>query len=92
MYNNEAPIVDSQFSKHMPEYSKYDGDLLIHHHIGRGGQVAAYPETLHPGFGGIHNYEKEANVTGNDYLTSIAQTLEPGKEKKKKRNKCEMGG
>lgn len=46
------------------------------------------PETLHPGYGGVHNYEKNAGVTGNDPLTHMAQTFEDGSINKKK-SKCE---
>ena len=70
-----VPIVDSTFASHFPQYSGCDGDKLIHHHIGGGGQVAAVPSTYHPGYGGIHNVEKATGVRENDNYTGIAQTL-----------------
>ena len=86
--NKKSPVVDEVFVASFPDYSEYSGDKLIHHHIGGGGQAATYPETLHNGFGGVHNFEKESGVTGNDKLTEIAQTIEPGIKKKKKRKKA----
>ena len=53
----QSPIVNDQFIEYFPQYADYKGDLLKHHHIGGGGQAAAYPETLHPGFGGVHKFE-----------------------------------
>lgn len=82
---SKSPVVDETFIKYFPDYGEYVDDKLIHHHIGGGGQAVAYPETLHNGFGGIHNYEKIAGVTGNDKLTEIAQTIEPGKNKKRRK-------
>lgn len=70
-----VPIVDEQFVKYFPQYRNRIGDKLIHHHIGGGSQAAAVPETLHKGFGGIHNIEKENGIRGNDRLTNIAETL-----------------
>ena len=60
-----SPIVDEQFMEHFPEYKGYKDDLLIHHHIGEDGQAVAVPITIHPGYGGIHNLEKEIGVTAN---------------------------
>ncbi|WP_460288784.1 hypothetical protein [Clostridium sp. CTA-7] len=70
-----VPIVDEQFANYFPQYSDRIGNKLIHHHIGGGGQAAAVPETLHKGFGGIHNVEKENGIRGNDILTNIAEIL-----------------
>lgn len=47
---------------------------MRHHHIGEGGQAAALPKSLHPGYGGIHNVEKEWGITGVD--DQIANRLE----------------
>lgn len=41
---------------------------------GEGGQAAALPKSLHPGYGGIHNIEKEWGITGVD--DEIANRLE----------------
>lgn len=91
-----APIVDKQFIEHFPQYAAYEGDDIKHHHIGRGGQAYAIPETLHPGYGGVHNYEKLAGVTDNDYLTQIAQAIEDGstnkRKKSSKKGKCVTKG
>jgi hypothetical protein len=70
-----APEVDELFVEYFPQYQNYIGDTLIHHHIGGGGQAAAVPETVHPGFGGIHNIEKKLKIRGNDPLSDIGKTL-----------------
>ena len=82
-----SPIVDEQFVKYFPQYADYMDDVLIHHHVGGGGQVIAVPRSLHPGYGGIHNYENIAGVRDNDYLTPVGQTIEDGSTNKKK-GKC----
>ncbi|MCB2362504.1 hypothetical protein LGL00_26405 [Clostridium estertheticum] len=69
------PVVDEDIIKHFPQYNNRVGDKLIHHHIGGGGQATAVPETLHKGFGGIHNVEKEIGIRGNDKLTDMAEIL-----------------
>ncbi|MGM0862825.1 MAG: T7SS effector LXG polymorphic toxin [Bacillota bacterium] len=61
-----VPVVDEQFIKHFPQYSDYLKDPMRHHHIGEGGQAVALPKSLHPGYGGIHNVEKEWGITGID--------------------------
>ncbi|MGE6375973.1 T7SS effector LXG polymorphic toxin [Peribacillus muralis] len=73
--NGLVPIVDDDFIKHFPQYNNTKGDKLIHHHIGGGGQAAAVPQSLHKGFGGIHNFEKEHNIRGNDPLTEIGEVF-----------------
>ena len=49
--------------------------------------VIVVPRSLHPGYGGIHNYENIAGVRDNDYLTPVGQTIEDGSTNKKK-GKC----
>lgn len=61
-----APEVDKHFVKYFPQYMDYLEAPLRHHHIGEGGQAAALPVTLHPGYGGVHNIEKEWGITGVD--------------------------
>ena len=55
----KVPKVDKQFVEFFPQYANYEGDNLRHHHVGGGGQAYAIPSTLHPGYGGVHNYEKK---------------------------------
>ncbi|HFU7069623.1 hypothetical protein [Bacillus cereus] len=69
-----VPIVDEQFIKYFPQYKEYIKDPMRHHHIGEGGQAVALPKSLHPGYGGIHNVEKEWGITGID--DEIATRLE----------------
>ncbi|WP_224771186.1 T7SS effector LXG polymorphic toxin [Metabacillus idriensis] len=69
-----VPIVDEDFIKHFPQYKDYLGEPMRHHHIGEGGQAVALPLSLHPGYGGIHNVEKEWGITGID--DNIAEKLE----------------
>ena len=73
--NGLVPIVDEDFIKYFPQYNDCMGDKLIHHHIGGGGQAAAVPQSLHKGFGGIHNFEKEHNIRGNDPLSEIGEVF-----------------
>nr|WP_282958540.1 pre-toxin TG domain-containing protein [Metabacillus idriensis] len=73
--NGLVPIVDERFVEHFDQYKECIGDKLIHHHIGGGGQAAAVPSSLHRGFGGIHNIEKELLIRDNDPLTNIGQTF-----------------
>ncbi|MGE7184052.1 hypothetical protein ACQKKK_08630 [Peribacillus sp. NPDC006672] len=73
--NGLVPVVDDDFIKHFLQYKDSKGDKLIHHHIGGGGQAAAVPQSLHKGFGGIHNFEKEHNIRGNDPLTEIGEVF-----------------
>ncbi|MFJ7929002.1 hypothetical protein [Peribacillus sp. NPDC096448] len=47
---------------------------MRHHLIGEGGQAVALPKSLHPGYGGIHNVEKDWGITGID--NEIATRLE----------------
>lgn len=70
-----VPVVDDEIVKHFPQYKDQIGDKLIHHHIGGGGQAAAVPESLHQGFGGIHNIEKEFGIRGNDPIPKIDKIL-----------------
>ncbi|MBS5795044.1 MAG: hypothetical protein KIC92_09910, partial [Clostridiales bacterium] len=67
----KIPVVDEEFIKYFPQYKDFLGDELRHHHIGGGGQVIFVPESLHKGFGGIHNVEKIFGIRDNDYLTEI---------------------
>jgi hypothetical protein len=73
-----SPINDAQFRA---IFSQYDVEglrsrPLIHHHIGGGGQAAAIPAPLHPGFGGIHNVERGAGVWGReDPITEVLERL-----------------
>lgn len=69
-----VPMVDKQFIEYFPQYGDYIKDSMRHHHIGEGGQAAALPKSLHPGYGGIHNVEKEWGITGID--DKIANRLE----------------
>ncbi|WP_258831903.1 T7SS effector LXG polymorphic toxin [Peribacillus frigoritolerans] len=69
-----VPSVDEQFIKHFPQYKEYLKDPMRHHHIGEGGQAVALPKSLHPGYGGIHNVEKDWGITGID--NEIATRLE----------------
>ncbi|CAH8706879.1 hypothetical protein M5W83_03055 [Paenibacillus thiaminolyticus] len=71
-----APEVDEHFVKYFPQYMDYLEDPLRHHHIGEGGQAAALPVTLHPGYGGVHNIEKEWGITGvDDIIANRLDTL-----------------
>ncbi|MCM3162654.1 hypothetical protein M3607_14410 [Metabacillus litoralis] len=47
---------------------------MRHHHIGEGGQAVALPKSLHPGYCGIHNVEKDWGITGVD--DEIARRLD----------------
>ncbi|MBP9037176.1 MAG: hypothetical protein KBG38_05275 [Candidatus Cloacimonas sp.] len=79
-----VPVVDEIFVGYFHQYKNQMGDKLIHHHIGGGGQAAAVPQSLHKGFGGIHNVEKTYGVRGNDPLSIIGQVFTGGLKKQKK--------
>lgn len=57
--------VDCQFSSVFTAYEGFEGQFLVHHHIGGDGQAAAVPASLHIGSGGIQNQEEEAGITEN---------------------------
>lgn len=78
--NGLVPVVDDDFIKYFPQYKDCKGDKLIHHHIGGGGQAAAVPQSLHQGFGGIHNFEKEYKIRDNDPLTEIGEVFTSQKQ------------
>ena len=63
--NGESPKVDDVFVKHFPEYEKYKGEQMIHHHIGGDGQAVAVPRSIHRGSGGIHVDERKLGITAN---------------------------
>ncbi|MBU3107989.1 RHS repeat-associated core domain-containing protein [Clostridium gasigenes] len=56
------PIVDEKIIEHFPQYTDNLDEVIRHHHIGGGGQAMPIPDSLHPGYGGIHNVEKEAGI------------------------------
>ena len=60
----DLPKVDDQFLEYFPQYKDYAGQLLVHHHIGGGGQAMPIPVELHEGFGVIHNIEKLLGIWG----------------------------
>lgn len=60
-----APKVDAQFVNNFPQYKGYEGETLVHHHIGGDGQAVAVPKSMHTGFGEIHNVEKNLGITQN---------------------------
>jgi hypothetical protein len=73
-----SPVNDLQFRTTFPQYDVRGlrGQPLIHHHVGGGGQAAAIPAPLHPGFGGIHNVERGAGIWGGeDPIAEMLQRL-----------------
>lgn len=60
-----SPKVDAQFVKNFPQYKGFEGQTLVHHHIGGDGQAVAIPQSMHKGFGEIHNVEKNLGITQN---------------------------
>ena len=75
--NGKTPEVDDKFIKYFPQYKDNKGEILRHHHIGGGGQAMPIPDTLHPGYGGIHNIEKEHGIlSSTSYDSKIAERLE----------------
>lgn len=66
------PTFRSVFSQY--DDPKWYNDTLIHHHIGRGGQAAAIPASLHPGTGGVHLAEDVRGITGSE--DEVADVLE----------------
>jgi hypothetical protein len=68
----KAPSNDETFRSVFTQYDVKGlrGTQLIHHHIGGGGQAAAVPRPLHPGFGGIHNAEKQLGIWDGEQSVS----------------------
>lgn len=61
----KSPRVDAQFTKKFPQYKGYEGETLVHHHIGQDGQAVAVPQSMHKGYGEIHSVESELGITAN---------------------------
>ncbi|MBE6035158.1 MAG: hypothetical protein E7222_10745 [Clostridiales bacterium] len=59
------PICDKRYISFFPEFSNYQGEKLVHHHIGQDGQAVALPQSCHIGSGGIHNFDLELGITNN---------------------------
>ncbi|MDO4355959.1 MAG: hypothetical protein Q4E13_05560 [Clostridia bacterium] len=58
----EAPVVDRKMINHNPHLADYKGETLIHHHIGGDGEATAVPQSVHTGYGGVHNHERNAGI------------------------------
>ncbi|MBO4292719.1 MAG: hypothetical protein J5898_12495 [Lachnospiraceae bacterium] len=63
--NGESPRVDAQFIRAFPQYEGFENETLIHHHVGKDGQAVAVPQSIHKGFGEIHNHEKNLGIIKN---------------------------
>lgn len=78
----KAPKLSQEFVDYfnLEEYRPYIGEMLIHHHIGEDGQAIALPETIHPGYGGIHNVEKNIGVTkkATEYSNKVQEAYKAG--------------
>ncbi len=63
-----TPVNDATFRDYFEQYDVQGlrGTQLLHHHIGGGGQAVGIPKPLHPGFGGVHNAEKNLGIWGSD--------------------------
>ena len=67
-----APIVDKTFIQYFSEYAQFQGDKLLHHHIGQDGQAVAVPRTMHlGGLAGVHEAEMSLGITANAELASL---------------------
>lgn len=52
-----TPVVDTHWIRYFPEHKRFDGELLIHHHLDYGPFALPIPETAHarqPGWGIWH--------------------------------------
>ena len=59
----DSPEANRQFIKHNPQYARFEGESLIHHHIGGDGQAVAIPQSVHSkGYGEIHNIERDLGI------------------------------
>jgi hypothetical protein len=43
----ESPVVDEQWIKYFPEFSEYEDDKIIHHHIFQGRLAVPMPQSVH---------------------------------------------
>ncbi|MHB1151792.1 MAG: hypothetical protein ACYCWE_05815 [Eubacteriales bacterium] len=57
-----VPLCDQKFTDVFNEFRGYEGNKLIHHHIGGDGQAVALPQDLHVGTGGVHIAEKRVGI------------------------------
>ena len=57
-----APFCDKKFTDYFNVYKGYEGNKLVHHHIGRDGQAIALPQDLHVGTGGVHMAEEKVGI------------------------------
>ncbi len=81
---NKPPTNDKTFRKYFPQFDKPElhDEELRHHHVGGGGQAVGIPESLHPGFGGVHTAEKELGIWGRDNaLSDVLERLRKQGEK-----------
>jgi filamentous hemagglutinin len=45
--SGQAPVVDNQWLKHLPEHQRYLDDSLVHHHIDHTHLTTGLPDELH---------------------------------------------
>ncbi|NFG61450.1 hypothetical protein FDG75_12890 [Clostridium botulinum] len=69
--SGKSPKVDKQFIKYFPQYSDNNKEIIRHHHIGGGSQAMPIPDSLHPGYGGVHNIEKEFGILVENTLDEL---------------------
>lgn len=48
--DGDAPLCDQTFINKFPQFLKFKGQPLVHHHIGEDGQAVAVPAGLHKGY------------------------------------------
>ena len=60
--DGKSPYIDQQFTENLPQYEEYTGEKLIHHHVGGDGQAVAVPQSIHRGYGEIHNPERDLGI------------------------------
>jgi len=63
--SRQSIVVDKQFSNHFPQFDAFQGQNLYHHHIGKGPQAVAIPESMHVSNQGIHVVENITGITKN---------------------------
>lgn len=78
--NRRSPYCDQTFVTYFPEYNCYIGSKLIHHHIGRDGQVVAVPSDIHVGQGGVHLVERVIGIDTNaiNFSSKVAEAVDAG--------------
>lgn len=61
----KAPSVDPHWVAHNPQHAGYEGDPLVHHHVGKGSKAVGIPKRVHEQhYSKVHPSETPVPATG----------------------------